>query len=233
MEPTFYADILFFAVVAGFIAFRLYTVLGKKDGTEQNITHRVKEMWEAKAAEVKQKAEAIVAEEQAAATKRLPQTTPAMAMNNVAEAAKEGVKILMEKDKNFTPERFLGGAQSAYEIILKGFAEGDKISLQRLLEPALLKEFETDMDRRKAAGEIMKTSIVAIVRAEITSAVLNGKTASVSVAFESEQVTCTKNAAGEVIAGNETTSERLHDTWVFERDITSRNPSWLLVDTDA
>lgn len=233
MEPTFYADILFFAVVAAFIAFRLYSVLGKKDGTEQNITHRVKEMWEAKAAEVKQKAEAIVAEEQAAATKRLPQATPAMAMNNVVEAAKDGVKTLMEKDKSFTPERFLGGAQSAYEIILKAFAEGDKISLQRLLESALLKEFETDMDRRKASGETMITTIVAMVRAEITSALLNGKIASVSVAFESEQVSCTKNAAGEVIAGHETTSERIHDVWVFERDITSRNPSWLLVDTDA
>lgn len=233
MEPTFYADILFFAVVAAFIAFRLYSVLGKKDGTEQNITHRVKEMWESKAAEVKQKAEAIVAEEQQRSTaKALPQPK-IVPMNNVAEAAKEGVKTLMEKDKSFAPERFLGGAQSAYEIILKAFAEGDKISLQRLLEPALLKEFETDMDRRKAAGETMTTTIVAMVRAEITSALLNGKTASVSVAFESEQVSCTKNAAGEVIAGHETTSERLHDTWVFERDITSRNPSWLLVDTDA
>jgi len=231
MEPTFYADILFFAVVAGFIAFRLYSVLGKKDGTEQNITHRVKEMWEAKAAEVKQKAEAIVAEGPVA-PKAAPQTK-VMPMNNVAEAAKDGVKTLMEKDKSFTPERFLGGAQSAYEIILKGFAEGDKISLQRLLDPALLKEFETDMDRRKAAGETMTATIVAMVRAEITSALLNGKTASVSVAFESEQVSCTKNTAGEVIAGHETTSERLHDTWVFERDITSRNPSWLLVDTDA
>lgn len=231
MEPTFYADILFFAVIAGFIAFRLYSVLGKKDGTEQNITHRVKEMWEAKAAEVKQKAEAIVAEGHVAP--KAAQQAKIIPMNNVAEAAKEGVKILMEKDKNFTPERFLGGAQSAYEIILKGFAEGDKISLQRLLEPALLKEFETDMDRRKAAGETMTTTIVAMVRAEITSALLNGKTASVSVAFESEQVSCTKNTAGEVIAGYETTSERLHDTWVFERDITSRNPSWLLVDTDA
>jgi predicted lipid-binding transport protein (Tim44 family) len=89
------------------------------------------------------------------------------------------------------------------------------------------------MDRRKTAGETMTTTIVAMVRAEITSALLNGKTASVSVAFESEQVSCTKNTAGEVIAGHETTSERLHDTWVFERDITSRNPSWLLVDTDA
>lgn len=233
MEPTFYADILFFAVVAGFIAFRLYSVLGKKDGTEQNITHRVKEMWEAKAAEVKQKAEAIVAEEQQKSQAKAFLKPNIMPMNNVAEAAKEGVKTLMEKDKTFTTERFLSGAQAAYEMILKAFAEGDKITLQRLLEPSLLQEFEADMDRRKEAGETMRTDIVAIVRAEITSVILSGKMASVSVAFESEQITCTKNAAGEVIAGNETTSERLHDIWVFERDITSRNPSWLLVDTDA
>ena len=235
MEPTFYADILFFAALAGFIAYRLYTVLGRKDGTEQNITHRVKEMWEAKSAAPTKKeftaAEPtnIIALPSPARAKRLPEITP----KNVTEAAQPAIMAMMEKDRNFSTEHFLAGAQSAFEIILTAFAEGNKPHLKTLLEPTLYREFEGTIDQRFAAGETQITTLVALVRAEIVAAKLENSLATITVAFESEQISCTKNKAGEVIAGNPTVSERLYDKWLFERDLNSRNPVWLLSDTDA
>ena len=237
MEPTFYADILFFAALACFIAYRLYTVLGRKDGTEQNITHRVKEMWDAKAAEAAQK-EAAKTQTQKPAI-NLPQRdnkftlVPENAYKNVAEAARPAVKSMAEKDRNFTAEHFLAGAQSAFEIILTAFAEGNKPYLANLLEPHLYKEFEGHIDARLAAGQAMFTSLVALVRAEIVAAILENSIATITVAFESEQISCTKNAAGEVVSGSPTVSERLYDKWVFERDLNTSNPIWLLADTDA
>ena len=234
MEPTFYADTLFFAVLAGFIAYRLYTVLGRKDGTEQNITHRVKEMWETKSTPKKEIApieqqNVVVLPPPARAKRQLPEITH----KNVSEKAKPGIASIIEKDRSFTTEHFLAGAQSAYDIILTAFAEGNKPYLKTLLDPALYSEFEETIDKRFAAGETMSTSLVALVRAEIVAAKLENSVATITVAFESEQTSFTKNAAGEVISGNTTVSERLYDTWVFERHLNSRNPVWLLTDTDA
>jgi predicted lipid-binding transport protein (Tim44 family) len=236
MEPTFYADILFFAVIAGFIAYRLYSVLGRKDGTEQNITHRVKEMWEAKAAPKdmsatpEQKNNVVALLPSPARAKR---PMPEISHKNVADAAKAGVAAITEKDRTFTTEHFLAGAQSAYDIILTAFAEGNKPYLKTLLDPVLYGEFEGTIDNRFAAGETMSTSLVALVRAEIVAAKLENSVATITVAFESEQISFTKNSAGEVISGNPTVSERLYDKWVFERNLNNRNPVWLLTDTDA
>ena len=96
--------------------------------------------------------------------------------------------------------------------------------------------------RRKPALHRLSKKIVALprnisspalVRAEIVAAKLENSVATITVAFESEQTSFTKNAAGEVISGNTTVSERLYDTWVFERHLNNRNPVWLLTDTDA
>jgi len=74
--------------------------------------------------------------------------------------------------------------------------------------------------------------LVSLVRAEIIAAKLENSVATITVTFESEQISCTKNAVGEVVSGSATVSERLYDKWVFERDLNTRNPIWLLTDTD-
>lgn len=230
MEPTFYADILFFAVVAGFIAFRLYSVLGRKDGTEQNLTHRVKEMWDAKTPA------GVAKEASKPAANGIPADAPAadaVSFEDVSEEAQPTIIAIMEKDRNFIPEQFLAGAQAAFEIILAAFAEGNKETLKSLLDPSLYAEFEADIARREAAGETLSTTLVALVRAEIVSADLKNTQATLEVSFESEQISCTTDKEGAVLSGNATLSERLHDTWTFQRDLGSRNPTWLLTDTDV
>lgn len=229
MEPTFYADILFFAAVAGFIAYRLYTVLGRKDGTEQNITHRVKEMWEAKAQP--QQDETTIATPDAIL--KPTATEPERPLENVALEAQPTIRELMGKDRSFNPARFLENASGAFEIVLRAFAEGDKDTLKNLLEPALFEEFSADIEARKQANQTLTNKVLSVVRAEIAEAQLQNGKATLTVAFESEQLTFLKDASGVVLSGDEKSSDRLHDRWVFTRELAARSPIWLLTDTDA
>ena len=238
MEPTFYADILFFAALAGFIAYRLYTVLGKKDGTENNLTHRVKELWEAKEQQAAaKKAAAENTENAAPKPARKTRTAPVVVDMPPAVIADEGVRktltAIAAKDRDFTPARFLAGAQIAFEMILKAHAEGDKQTLKNLLDPAIYAEFEADIDHRNAENLTMVSAIIAIVKTEVVGAQLEKNTASITVRLESEQINYTKNKEGVITEGSASVSERVEDRWQFTRNLGSANPNWVLVDTDA
>ena len=51
--------------------------------------------------------------------------------------------------------------------------------------------------------------------------------------FVSELITATYDKAGEVVDGDPKQIREVTDVWTFERDVTSRNPNWKLVATEA
>ena len=51
--------------------------------------------------------------------------------------------------------------------------------------------------------------------------------------FQSKLVTVTRNKAGEVIDGNAESVTDVTDVWTFARDVSSRDPNWKLVATEA
>ena len=55
--------------------------------------------------------------------------------------------------------------------------------------------------------------------------------ARIAVQFVSEQINILKNAAGEVLEGDENFVQQITDVWTFEKDINSNSPVWLLVST--
>ena len=73
-----------------------------------------------------------------------------------------------------------------------------------------------------------------IDKATIQSASLvGGRKATITLAFVSEMITATYDKAGEVIDGDPKEIREVTDVWTFERDVTSRNPNWKLVATEA
>ena len=42
----------------------------------------------------------------------------------------------------------------------------------------------------------------------------------------------TRDAEGELVAGSMSDAVPTHDVWTFRRDLGSKDPNWLLVDTD-
>ena len=74
---------------------------------------------------------------------------------------------------------------------------------------------------------------MSIDNAEITAAELRGRNAQVTVRFHSKLVSVTRDKAGNVIDGNAEKVTDVTDVWTFARDVSSRDPNWKLVATEA
>lgn len=140
---------------------------------------------------------------------------------------------LADTDPSFNPRGFVDGAKMAYEMIIDGFAKGDKPSLKNLLSREVFDGFARAIDEREAAGHRVDSRFVGIDKASIVSAGLSGKRATVTLEFVSELITATYDRDGEVIDGDPKEIREVTDVWTFERDVTSRDPNWKLVATQA
>ena len=74
---------------------------------------------------------------------------------------------------------------------------------------------------------------MSIDKAEITGAELRGKTAQITVRFVSQLVSVTHDRTGAVIDGSPEKVTEVTDVWTFAHDISSRDPNWKLVATEA
>lgn len=140
---------------------------------------------------------------------------------------------IAEKDPSFMPRSFVEGAKAAYEMIIDGFAKGDKSSLRNLLSKDVFEGFSRAIDERNAQGQKVESRFVGIDKAVIQSASLAGNKANITLQFVSELITATYDKAGEVIDGDPGHVQEVTDVWTFERDVTSRDPNWKLVATQA
>ena len=67
----------------------------------------------------------------------------------------------------------------------------------------------------------------------IRQAGVTGRKASITLEFVSELISATYDRAGQVIDGDPKEIREVTDVWTFERDVSSRNPNWKLVATEA
>ena len=67
----------------------------------------------------------------------------------------------------------------------------------------------------------------------ITGAEMRGRTAQVTLRFVSKLVSVTRDRNGAVIDGNAEKVTDVTDVWTFARDVSSRDPNWKLVATEA
>jgi predicted lipid-binding transport protein (Tim44 family) len=224
-----YLDILFFAMVAAFIAFRLRGVLGRKTGHERPRVDPVSQRTAARGAE--RSTDNVVP-----LPERAP--TPPTAEEPVVAGAQDpdvkgGAAAIRRLDPSFEVEPFLQGARAAFSMIVEAYAKGDKRTLRPLLANEVYAQFAGAIDAREQAGHQLTTELVAIRDAEVTQAVLVGTRARVTVKFTSEQINVTRDAQQQVVDGDPRQIETVVDLWTFERDTRSRDPNWQLVETGA
>ena len=134
-------------------------------------------------------------------------------------------------DPSFSEQAFTEGAKAAFEMIVNAFATGDKQTLQTLLGRTVLTQFSAAIDQRKTAGETLSTTFVGVDNITITGAMLQRTMAKIDVKIASRQINVTRDKDGKIIDGDPAEIDKLIDIWSFERDIRSKDPTWLLVDT--
>ncbi len=162
---------------------------------------------------------------------------------NAAEAAiskiagknkdlKQGLTAILSRDPAFEPDQFLGGAKMAYEMIVMGFADGDKRALKGLLSREVYENFVSAIDDRADRGEKVQASFVGLEKADIKAAELSKDEAQITVKFVSQMISATLDQNDEVVDGDLQEVAEVIDVWTFARPVKSRDPNWKLVATD-
>lgn len=216
-------DIILFAMVAAFLALRLWSVLGRRPGNEPprhaaplHGSHPDEDVEEQDAAEEDQDANDGMAD-----------------IHAMPDHVRIGLDDIYHADRSFRIEDFLDGARTAYRMILEGFWSGRKDVFRPYVSDDVYEQFAGAIDARAEAGLTLENSLLEILEANMDSATLQDGKAEIVMRFEGDTVAVTRDKDDKVIEGDVTDSVRMTDIWTFERDVRSSDPNWLLAVTRA
>lgn len=220
-----YVDIIIMALVAGFILLRLRSILGQdagfdgkdvdKSAPKKAMDHKVLVLRPGDLVQPKEPEEP--------ADKAL--------LDSLSQPLQDAVRQIKAVEKDFDLEYFIGGAKGAFEMVLKAFNENDAETLKHLLADDIEEMFVAEARARHEAATKLDTTLVSIAQVDIRDIQLNKKHATITLGFTSEQVTVERDKDGEMIGGDAKDVQRVEDEWVFERDLGSRSPNWIITAT--
>ena len=202
-----FLDIIILGLLALFLGFRLKSLLGDRSGYGEDV-NKLESYNETK-----------------------PDNNNIINLNK-KKISGEGLETLKKGDPNFSEEEFLSGAKQAFKIIIEAFVDSDIEKLKPLIDYELLKSFTKSISEREARQEKQFVDIISINELDIINISLVDNIACISIKIESEQIKYTIDKNDKIIDGNKEVSEVIKDKWVLERDISSNNPNWKLVETD-
>jgi predicted lipid-binding transport protein (Tim44 family) len=224
MQGSEFFNIILLGLLAGFIAFRLYSVLGRRTGHERS---RDEQLRMPDGAETNPKPAASKDNVVSLPERPAPVGASAAASNPLTRALMD-VKLV---DRTFDNDRFLSGARSAYEMIVTAFARGEREVLRPLLSDDVFDTFNKAIKSREAKKERVDFTFLKLKSARISGAELKGRMADITVTFESEVMMAGYDPSGALIEGDAKTPHSVTDIWTFARDTSASDPNWLLVAT--
>jgi predicted lipid-binding transport protein (Tim44 family) len=115
---------------------------------------------------------------------------------------------------------------------MEAFWKGDLEALNNHVDEHVREAFAAAVEQRKADGLTLDNRLVSIDHAVIAVAALVRCVAVLTVLFEADIAEVTRNAEGQVVAGSLSDAVQTRDLWTFRRDTNSRDPNWLLIETD-
>ena len=138
-------DIIVFAIIAIVLAYRLYTVLGREDGS------------------VPQRATSTSSMKPEKAERSVDRLDLQLKRHNIPRFLKPAFSAIILKDPSFDFKDFLQGAEGAYDMILSHAAQGTLDQVKAYLSSKALKQLSAipQLDRFR-----LKIADVAIVGAE-------------------------------------------------------------------
>ena len=203
-----FLDIIILGLLAVFLGFRLKGLLGDRSGYSGDLKNP----------------DAVNKEERI-------ENQNVIKLNNTTING-EGLDSLIKADPGFNEKEFLEGAKNAFKIIIKSFSDSEIEKLKPLLDYDLLNSFTKSISEREARQERQFSDVVSFKNFEIIKVNITDNLASITLKIISEQIKYLVDKNDVLLEGNKDQSEIIKDKWVFERDISSTNPNWKLVETD-
>jgi predicted lipid-binding transport protein (Tim44 family) len=237
MPDVFDIYTIIFLALAVFIFLRLRSVLGQRTGRERppydpySARDAVRSPASDKVATLPPRGPNATARPNEAGA------PPPERWKDIAESGSPvaaGLDAISAADPGFDAKHFITGARAAYEMIVTAFASGDRRQLRSLLSREVFDGFDAAITERERRNETAETRFVSIDGSTITAAELrNRTTAQITLRFVSKLVSATRDGAGAIIDGNADKVTDVTDVWTFARDISSRDPNWKVIATEA
>lgn len=237
-------DLIIFAVLAVFLGWKLYTVLGRRTGNERSIdpfaprpgaapngTPKGEPSGRAPRLESPANEDAPAREERQVLPREQRQLEAVIAQ--APESARKGLEAIRAADPEFDGVAFLSGAKIAFDMILTAFAAGDANALKPLLAPEVMQQFGSAISDRLRRKETLKTTLVGIIGLELMDAEMKGPDARIKLKFTSQQVNVTQDSEGRIVDGHPNEVATITDVWTFSRPVTARDPNWVLIGTES
>ena len=151
-------DIIIFAAIAGFIIYRLRSVLGKRTGFQKDLSQNKPQ--QDKKTEIKKE-------------------IPSLLDNQLK------LQEVYKKVADFDHKQFIEGAKKAFEIIITSFNNGDKKNLKNLVSKDVYTAFEKAIDEKQNDPS---SQFYSLIVESIADAKVDSNTISISINFISEQM---------------------------------------------
>lgn len=208
-------DVIFFALIAAFIAYRYYSILGKKDGDIEEL--------EAKRRELAKQFNFGDFGDEEELKGRLKTVAPISTSEN-----QEIIKVMETINKSF-PEFnesfFVNGAKSMFEMVIAAFNREDSApDIKPYVSEVLYSKINNEINRRKLQGEELEVTLVAFEKSEIIDAYIHKNAATIKIEFMTEQMIKHKNNM------TKPHSEKIQEIWTFTKDMSNSSPVWILSD---
>ena len=219
-----FLDIIFFALVAAFVIFRLSRTLGSRPdntrvgpnrGDNADSGDNVVNMLNRDIPEIESPSD----------------DAPDTDDTDDAALAAAGIAEICLQDPAFDTNQFLAGAKFAYEAVVTAFAAGNRKTLGELLTRDVLENFSGAIDEREERGETLETTVVGVSSADVVGARMAGHTAEVTVKFVTELMNVIRDATGALPPGKSDSVRVVTDIWTFVRDVRASDPNWALAET--
>ena len=195
-------ELIIFAALAAVVLYQLYAVLGRRVGRQP---------------------------EDATAPAIAPRAPDTDALTRVLDSTPPSdMAAVRARDPGFDPARFLDGARQAYEMIVKGYAQGDREGLRKLVSAEVMGVYAKALDARDSEGRSETVDFLQTPRADLEGVKVDGDLVRAKVRFLAEFRSRSKGPEGEAVD-----DRRTAEIWTFERRLSARDPNWTLVRVDA
>lgn len=237
MQDSMDFSIIVFVGLAIFVGWRLYSVLGTRpdrdpDSRPNPSRFAPRDVTPAPTAP----ARTSVRDEQVIDVEPVDTPPPSERWKGVAEPGSplaQALDAVAASEPSFDVKFFLNGAKAAYEAIVMAFATGDRSTLKDLLSRDVFENFSQAIAEREKRGETVETTFVSLDKAGLSDVQVKGRTAQMTVRFESQLITVTRDTNGKVVDGAADKVATVNDVWTFARDLGSRDPVWRLIATET
>ena len=147
--------------------------------------------------------------------------------------AAKALAAMKAAEPGFSVGTFLGGARSAYEMILMAFEKGELDRIRPFLSDDVEASFAEAIDQREKDGLSVEATFVGMKELALHDATFSRENsmAEISVRFVGEQTYVVRNKAGDIVEGSPKEIKRQRDVWTFARRMGVDDPNWNLVAT--